>query len=107
MMPVVTIMITEKTASRASVGLGEPCSMIEATIETSMAVTAKVSTSVPSGSPTRAATTSALWTQAKTVAIRRTRATSARMPFSVPPVTMRTPMSASDVKGRAIEASPI
>ena len=57
-MPVQTIITTENTASRASVGLFSPWSMTEMTMATSMVVTAMVMTSVPRGSPSRIATTS-------------------------------------------------
>ena len=53
-----TIITTENTASRASVGLFSPWSMSEAMIATSIVVTAIVITSVPNGSPSRAATPS-------------------------------------------------
>ncbi len=57
--PLQTIMITENTVSRASVGWPSPASMIDRISATSITVTAMVSTKVPYGSPVRWAMTSA------------------------------------------------
>jgi hypothetical protein len=46
-MPFSTIISVANMASRASVGLFSPCSMIAAISETSIVITEKVSTSVP------------------------------------------------------------
>ena len=46
-MPLSTIIRVANMASRASVGLFWPCSMIAAMSETSMTITESVSTSVP------------------------------------------------------------
>ena len=59
-MPLQTIMIAEKTVSRASEAFsGPPPSIIETTSATSITVTATARSRVPKGSPTRWATTSA------------------------------------------------
>ena len=66
--PAHTIMTVENTNSRASVGLLAPCSIIVTMIDASIAVTANVSSSVPYGSPTRAAIVSAWCSTTNTVA---------------------------------------
>ena len=59
-MPLQQIMIAANTVSRGSASLPAPPDSITETISaTSMTVTATASTSVPKGSPTRCATTSA------------------------------------------------
>ena len=58
--PLQMIMIAEKIVSRGSADLsGPPASIIETISATSMTVTATARISVPNGSPTRCATTSA------------------------------------------------
>ncbi len=54
-----TIMMTAKTVSRTSVGVALPASINETMSASSMMVTARVSTSVPMGSPVMCATSSA------------------------------------------------
>ena len=67
-MPLHTIITAANTVSRASAALsGPPERMMETISATSITVTATASTREPRGSPTRAATTSAWWTAAKTV----------------------------------------
>ena len=59
-MPLQTIMTAANTVSRASAALSvAAASMIETISATSITVTATARTSVPNGSPTRCATTSA------------------------------------------------
>src|SRR5438067_2236106 len=61
------IITAEKTVSRGSVALAAALvSIIDTINATSMIVMASDSTSVPNGSPTRCATTSAWWTAAIT-----------------------------------------
>ena len=55
-MPFRTMMRTASMVSRASVGSGSPWSMTATITETSMMMTEMVSTTVPSGSPSRSAT---------------------------------------------------
>jgi hypothetical protein len=58
--PLQMIMIAEKIVSRGSFALsGPPASIIDTINPVSISVTASASTSVPSGSPVRCATTSA------------------------------------------------
>jgi hypothetical protein len=57
--PLHTIMMTANTVSRASAGELPGVSTIDSINATSMIVTASVRTSVPNGSPTRCAITSA------------------------------------------------
>ena len=52
-------MIAANTVSRGKAGLAEPLSIIDKISEASMIVTATARISVPNGSPTRCATTSA------------------------------------------------
>ena len=60
MMPLQTIMTAAKTVSRASPAVSVPPVIIMETMSaTSIIVTTRASTSVPNGSPTRCATTSA------------------------------------------------
>src|SRR5882757_3899285 len=60
MRPLQMIMMAEKTVSRGTEAVSGPQdSMMETMRATSMMVTAKASTKVPNGSPTRCATTSA------------------------------------------------
>ena len=67
-MPLQTIITAAKTVSRANAALSGPPERISETISaTSITVTATARTREPKGSPTRAATTSAWWTAAKTV----------------------------------------
>jgi hypothetical protein len=67
------IITVAKTVSRASALFAPFCeSIMERMSATSITVTHIARTSVPNGSPTRCATTSAWWTAAKTEAIRPT-----------------------------------
>src|SRR4029079_9669058 len=69
--PLHVIIAAANTVSRASVSVSEPPEAMSATISpTSMTVTATARTSDPSGSPTRWATTSAWWTDARTAPAR-------------------------------------
>ena len=73
-MPLQVIITAAKTVSRASEAALSPPDAISVTISaTSMTVTASARISVPNGSPTRWATTSAWWTAA--ITRRRDRAT--------------------------------
>ena len=71
MTPLQMIMTVAKTVSRARVLVSSPPESISVTIsEASMTVTASARRSVPNGSPTRSAMTSAWCTAEKTAAIR-------------------------------------
>src|SRR6185369_10034210 len=68
--PLAMIMIAAKIVSRGSAAASAPpASIIERISATSITVTASARMSVPNGSPTRCATTSAWWTAATTAAI--------------------------------------
>ena len=69
--------------------------MTETISAVSMTVTARARTSVPNGSPTRCATTSAWYTAANTVASRTTPATAA----------MRPPLPRKDAINRTTQAN--
>ena len=80
-MPLHTIMTAAKTVSRASPAFSAGAAiMIETISAVSITVTARARTSVPNGSPTRCATTSAWYTAANTVPSRATPATAANTP---------------------------
>src|SRR6185436_8460947 len=66
--PLSTSITTAYTVSRASDGLGSPASIIETINDSSMTVTASVSTKVPYGSPSQCATSSAWCTATSTAA---------------------------------------
>ena len=71
--PLVMIITVAYTVSRASVSIPAPPAKRSARISVaSITVMASASTSVPSGSPTRWAMTSAWWTAASTAATRAT-----------------------------------
>lgn len=91
--PLQTIMKAANTVSRARVDASSPPDTISVTISpTSMTVTATARISVPSGSPTRWATTSAWWTAATTAATSptATNASSASTPGERPQVAAST-----------------
>ena len=82
-MPLHTIMTAAKTVSRASPAFSAGAAIMTETISAvSITVTARARISVPNGSPTRCATTSAWYTAAKTVA---NTATPAAASMSPPP----------------------
>src|ERR1051326_7468340 len=80
-MPLHTIITAEKTVSRASPAFSAGAARMTETISAvSITVTASARTSVPNGSPTRWATTSAWYTAANTLASRTTPAAAATIP---------------------------
>ena len=77
MMPFRMIMTVANTVSRASSAVAAPPATMSDTMSaTSMTVMAPARISVPYGSPTRCATTSAWWTAASTHSTRPTASTS-------------------------------
>ena len=97
-------MIAANTVSRASVVPCAPSASISETIkDTSITVTETASTSVPNGSPTRWATTSAWWTAASTLPMRIKAATATPKlpiaPSDASTATMPSGGSATDQRG--------
>ena len=85
--------LVAKTVSRASVSLPAlPASMTETISATSMTVTARASTRVPKGSPTRCATTSACQTAANTVATSTNASAATTTAPPTPPMNVATSM---------------
>ena len=93
------IMIAENIVSRGSADLSlPPASIIETISATSITVTATARTSVPNGSPTRCATTSAWCTEASTEP--HSAGTAAAMKIAPTGSTNARPTSPSESSGR-------
>ncbi len=102
MTPLQMIITAAKTVSRASTALsGPPASIIETMSEISITVTARARISVPSGSPTLWATTSAWWTAASTAAMSASPQNAEKAPLGG--MMAARPSSAAATRGAAVD----